>query len=84
MDLGIDTTCRETLLTSVAMGEKVLATLGFGADETRHIATTFRDHDERLLAQQHAVQHSEEKLIQSARDTARELEALLKDDLRNL
>jgi hypothetical protein len=34
------------------------------------------------LLEQHAVQDSEDKLIQSARDAAAELESILEQDLR--
>jgi len=35
------------------------------------------------LLEQQAIHHSEEQLIQSARDTAEELDSLLRDDTRN-
>ena len=35
---------------------------------------------EQLIREQHAVQHDEEQLIQTARDTAHELELLLRSD----
>ena len=41
----------------------------------------FRESDARLIREQHAVHHDEEQLIQSANDTARELESLLRSDL---
>jgi hypothetical protein len=44
------------------------------------LITTFHDKDDQLLHEQHALQHDEEQLIQTARDTARELELLIKSD----
>lgn len=82
MDLGIDLIVRDTLHSSIKMGERVLADIGFDTAEVRRISNTFREHDEKLLIEQHAIHSSEEKLIQSARDTARELESILRDDLR--
>ena len=82
MDLGIKDICRETLLSSVALGESVLDNLGFDTDAVEHIGQTFRERDAQLLAEQHAIHDSEDKLIQSAKDTARELESILRDDRR--
>ncbi len=82
MDLGIKDISRETLLSSIALGESVLDKLGFDTDEVERIGQTFRERDARLLAEQHAIHDSEEKLIQSAKDTARELESILRSDRR--
>lgn len=82
MDLGIKHIFRETLLSSLAMSEQVLFDLGFEEQEVHRLITTFREKDAQLIREQHAVQHDEEQLIQTARDTARELEILLKNDLK--
>ena len=82
MDIGVDRIFRDTLLSSLAMGESVLERLGLGNRDVRHISDTFRDADEKLLLEQHALQDSEDKLIQSARDAAAELESILEQDLR--
>ena len=82
MDLGIKHIFRETLLSSLAMSEQVLTDLGHEKGVARHITETFRDRDARLVREQHAVQHDEEKLVQSARETANELESLLRNDLQ--
>lgn len=80
MDLGIQKIFRETLLSSLAMSEQVLRDIGFDDKKSRHIVETFKDRDARLIREQHAIHHDEEQLIQSARETARELELLLKSD----
>jgi voltage-gated potassium channel Kch len=82
MDVGVDRIFRDTLLSSLAMGESVLEKLGLGDRDVRHISDTFRDADEKLLREQHALQDSEDKLIQSARDAAAELESIFEQDLR--
>ena len=82
MDVGVDHIVRDTLLSSLAMGETVLQGLGLEDDDARHVSNMFREHDERLLLEQHAIQHSEEQLIQSAKDAAGELESILQQDLR--
>jgi len=82
MDLGIKHIFRETLFSSLAMSEQVLFDLGFEEKEVHRLIATFREKDAQLIREQHAVQHDEEQLIQTARDTARELELLLKNDLK--
>ncbi len=82
MDLGITHIFRETLLSSLAISGRVLEMLGFDKEEVGHIIETFRERDKRLLVEQHAIHHDEERLIQSAKDTARELESLLRSDSR--
>jgi glutathione-regulated potassium-efflux system ancillary protein KefC/glutathione-regulated potassium-efflux system protein KefB len=82
MDLGIEHIFRETMLSSMSMSKRVLANLGFDEEEVQRIAEEFRQHDTRLLKEQHAIQHSEEQMIQSAKDTAAELESLLQGDIK--
>jgi voltage-gated potassium channel Kch len=80
MDLGIKPVFRETFLSSVALAEGVFAELGVSADESAMVTRSFVERDERLLIEQQAFHQSEEKLQQSARDTAAELEQLLRND----
>jgi len=80
MDLGIEHIFRETLLSSLAMTELVLRDLGHSTDEAKRLIDAFCERDARLLVEQHAIHDSEEKLIQSAKDTAGELESLLRVD----
>jgi glutathione-regulated potassium-efflux system ancillary protein KefC/glutathione-regulated potassium-efflux system protein KefB len=80
MDLGVSHIFRETLLSSIAMSGRVLEILGFDEDEVARALDTFREWDKRLLLEQHAIHHDEERLIQTAKDTARELESLLRRD----
>ena len=83
MDLGIAHIFRETLMSSLAMSGRVLEMLGFDQQEVGQVVDTFRERDKRLLDEQHAIHHDEERLIQSAKDTARELESLLHNDSRD-
>jgi glutathione-regulated potassium-efflux system protein KefB len=80
MDLGVQHIFRDTLLSSVAMSKSVLGQLGMAADEVNNVADMFLERDEKLLAEQHAIHDSEEKLIQSSRETVLELESLFKSD----
>lgn len=81
MDLGIQHIFRETFLSSIEISKQVLVNLGSKKDDVEHIADLFQRHDRELIVEQHAVQHDENRLIQSARETARELESLLQRDL---
>jgi len=83
MDLGIRHVFRETLLSSLAISGRVLKLLGIEEDEARRAVDMFRERDKRLLDEQHAIHHDEEQLIQTANDTARELELLLRSDSRD-
>jgi len=80
MDLGVEHIVRETLLSSLAMSEHVLRQLGRHSKDVQHVIESFRDSDAKLLIEQQAIHDSEEKLIQSSKDTAAELEALLRRD----
>lgn len=82
MDLGIEHIFRETMLSSLTMSKQVLTNLGFENDEVERVSDEFRVRDTRLLREQHAIHDSEEKLIQSAKDTAAEFSALLKGDVK--
>jgi monovalent cation:proton antiporter-2 (CPA2) family protein len=81
MDLGIEHIFRETLLSSIALGQQVMSDLGIEEKDARHIAELFEQHDRKMIIEQHAVHHDEERLYQSTKDTARELESLLNQDL---
>ena len=83
MDLGIVHIFRETMLSSLAMSGRTLTSLGFEPEVVEKISAEFRERDTQLLQEQFAIHHSEEKLIQSTRDTAAELESLLRGDLRD-
>ncbi len=83
MDLGVEHIFRETLLSSLAMTEQVLTRLGHSPAEVKHIIDAFRERDSRLLIEQHAIHNSEEQLIQSSKDSAAELESILRRDRRD-
>jgi len=82
MDLGIEHIFRETMLSSLTMSMRVLTNLGFDEDEVKQMGARFRERDTRLLIEQHAIHHSEEQMIQTAKDTAAELESLLRGDIK--
>ena len=83
MDLGIEHIFRETLLSSLAMTEQVLTRLGHSPEKVKHVIDAFSERDSRLLIEQHAIHDSEEQLIQSSKDSAAELESILRRDRRD-
>jgi len=82
MDLGIEQVFRETFLSSLSMSKRVLTNLGFEEQEVERVGARFRARDTKLLKEQHAIHDSEEKLIQSSKDTAAEFESLLEGDVK--
>ncbi len=83
MDLGVKHIFRETLLSSLAMSGLVLRDLGHSDADAKRLIDTFCERDTKLLFEQHAIHDSEEKLIQSVKDSADELESLLRVDARS-
>ena len=81
MDLGIEHIFRETFFSSVVLGEQVLKDIGTDPQDARRITSVFKERDHKLILEQHAVYHDEQKLIQSAEETAQELDSLLQQDL---
>jgi voltage-gated potassium channel Kch len=82
MDLGIEHIFRESFSSSLNMSKRALTQLGFDEDEVDRVGEEFRARDTRLLREQHAIHDQEEKMIQSAKDTAAELESLLQGDIK--
>jgi voltage-gated potassium channel Kch len=80
MDLGVHYLIRETLLSSLDMAQQTLETLGMSRTEALDSIHRFKAHDERTLEQQRAAHDDEQKLIQSVRQAAQELEQLFETD----
>jgi monovalent cation:proton antiporter-2 (CPA2) family protein len=80
MDIGVDFLIRETFLSSLDLAERVLRDLGISSWEARDAVSAFRNFDEQSLERQHAVYHDETQLIQTGKQAAQELEALLQSD----
>jgi voltage-gated potassium channel Kch len=80
MDLGIRYIIRETYLSSLDMAQKALETLGMPHHEAVESIRRFDEHDKRRLRVQREIGGDEQKLIQSARDAAKELESLFEAD----
>jgi monovalent cation:proton antiporter-2 (CPA2) family protein len=80
MDVGVQYFIRETFLSALEMATQVLMGLGESSAEAKRAAELFKHHDDETLVKQHAIHEDETKLIQSAKEAARELEELFESD----
>lgn len=80
MELGITHIVRETLLSSFELTAQVLGGLGVSEEESHRMLALFRRHDEETLRRQYAVFRDEDRLIQTSREAAAELESLFEAD----
>jgi len=62
------------------MGETLLRDYGLDEQEAARIVETFAEHDEETLRRQQAVAHDMDKLVQTTREAAVELESLIRAD----
>lgn len=80
MELGVTYIVRETLLSSLDLTAKLLGGLGIAEREARRTLDLFSRHDEETLKRQFAVFRDEDRLIQTSREAAEELESLFEAD----
>ena len=80
MDLGADGVVRETFHSSLVLGEQVLRALGLPAEVAAERTARFREHDEKLLHEQHLVYDDEAAVIASSQEAMRELEQIFDAD----
>ncbi len=80
MDQGVTHIVRETYHSSLRLGELVLEELGMDAAEAERTVQLFREHDERLLVDQHGIYDDEKQVIQTTRQAMTELSGLLEAD----
>ena len=82
MDLGIHEPVRETLYSSLKLGEQVLHGLGFDDARVHARVERFRQQDAELLRAQYLVYDDEAKLVQTTREAQAELDRLFEADAR--
>lgn len=80
MDQGVTHIVRETYHSSLRLTELVLEELGMDAAEAERTVQLFREHDERLLVDQHGIHDDEKQVIQTTRQAMAELSSLLEAD----
>jgi glutathione-regulated potassium-efflux system protein KefB len=79
MDLGVEV-IRETFHSSLELSEQVLQALGIPADVAHDRRERFREHDERMLREQHLIYDDEAALISSSQQALKDLENLFSAD----
>lgn len=80
MDLGVRVIMRETFLSSLELTREVLRGLGMSAKDAARTVETFREHDERRLAEHHTHYNDQEKMQSLAKASAKELEEMFLRD----
>ena len=81
MDLGIGDVIRRSYGSSLELTAQLLRAFGETEQQVQRDITRFRDHDHETLLKQHAVHRDQQRLIQTAKEAARELELLFEADL---
>ena len=77
---GVQVTVRETYYSSLRLAEDLLQRLGMEKAAVQKLVAMFEKHDTALLDRQFAVFRDEEKLVQTSKQAAEELEQLLQED----
>jgi len=80
MDLGIKRVIRRAYYSSLEMTRQLLMDLGESEQGAARSIEQFRRHDEATLLKQQAVMRDEKAVIQTAQQSARELEQLFESD----
>lgn len=80
LDLGIEANYRETLATSLELTKDVLLDLGFKPEHAAETIRRFREHDEQMLKEQHAVYKDEQALIDYSNRSTQLLSELFRTD----
>ena len=75
-----DDVVRETFYSSLKMAALTLRALGMGKEAARAIVELFREHDEKLLRDQHLVYDDDVALRQTTREAYEELQGLFEAD----
>jgi glutathione-regulated potassium-efflux system protein KefB len=80
MDLGVEYLVRETFHSSLELTRQTLVRLGLSERVADERVERFREHDERMLAEQHLIYDDETALIQSAAEARAELDRIFAAD----
>jgi len=80
MDLGVGSIVRETFYSSLEIARGVFEALGYDEAAAAEYVRRFREHDERVLANQYPVYDDEAALLQSAQEARDDLVRLFEAD----
>lgn len=84
MDLGVELVNREMYLSSVDLSKKVLLGLGYSDERAAETIARFVSYDQQLMIKQHAIYQDESKLMETMKESMKELESLFESDRRVL
>jgi glutathione-regulated potassium-efflux system ancillary protein KefC len=80
MALGIEIFERETFLSAVSLGAKVLTQLGVAQHDALHMAQAFERHDNELLQDSFAIRHDEDAYVGMVRRSMGLLDEAMRGD----
>jgi glutathione-regulated potassium-efflux system protein KefB len=80
MDLNVDEIVRDTFFSSLEIARHVLEALGYDPVTTAEHLRRFREHDERVLANQYPVYDDETALLQTTKEARDDLQRLFEVD----
>lgn len=80
MALGVEIFERETFLSAVSLGAKVLTQLGVAPIDAMHMAQAFERHDNQLLEDSFAVRHDEDAYVGMVRHSMGLLDEAMRAD----
>jgi glutathione-regulated potassium-efflux system protein KefB len=80
MDLNVDEIVRDTFHSSLEIARYVLLALGYDEATAKEHLRRFREHDERVLANQYPVYDDEAALLQTAQEARDDLQRLFEVD----
>jgi len=80
MDLGVGSIVRETFFSSLEIARGVFEALGYDEAAAKEYVRRFREHDERVLANQYPVYDDETALLQTTQEAREDLQRLFEVD----
>ncbi|WP_332701659.1 monovalent cation:proton antiporter-2 (CPA2) family protein [Devosia sp.] len=80
MALGVEIFERETFLSAVSLGAKVLTQLGIAPIDAMHMAQAFERHDNKLLEESFAVRHDDAAYLGMVRESMGLLDDAMRGD----
>ena len=80
MDLNVDEIVRDTFFSSLEIARYVLLALGYDEATAKEHLRRFREHDERVLANQYPVYDDEAALLQTTQEARDDLQRLFEVD----
>ena len=81
MALGVDVLERETFLSAISLGAKVLVKLGHPPEEAERLARAFEEHDNQLLQDSFAVRDDEDAYVGMVRSSMGLLNEAMRADM---